>query len=642
MIFFKNMMDGEKISIKNKALVISLVLMLFLILGAVSAADTNVSDIQNSNENVNVDLNEDNDILESTSDDNLQDNEEKTNLSSTEGENSVASPENNDVVASQESEVLGDAEASMKVVSPSVIVNKEAFSVRLTDANGNGLANKEVKFSLNGGHFTRYTDASGYANLKLNLQTKYYTIHYMFNEAGYTTVKGNSTFLVVSDNQPTFAASTYIAYRGFMNPYTVALSVDGVKLADKRIKLTLDGKTYYRTTDADGKAVLNIFLSPGTYVVRYIFDAQDGLKKASGCKTIIVRQGMPITITSASSLTMPEMVSTPYKVKVLDARGNPVNGKIIFKIKGKSYTRTIGSDGIASVNIKLPQGTYKIASYHNKDSLYNYRYLSKDIKTVQVTKDHGFWIFGSDMNNVNLNTLNQYGTKHIFLNYYALELYGKANVEKFISKANNYGMKVHIWMQVFYDGNWISPVNSDGSYKYSFFNSKINEAKSYAAIKGVAGVHMDYLRFPGTAYKHQNGVEAINYFTKQLATAVHKVNSKLIVSAAVMPEVSSNKYYYGQDIPTLSKYLDVIVPMIYKGNYEAGTSWIKSTTAAFVKQSNGAKIWTGLQAYRSDDDVTKLSSTELYKDAKAAMEGGAAGVISFRWGVSNYIKFHTL
>ena len=34
-----------------------------------------------------------------------------------------------------------------------------------------------------------------------------------------------------------------------------------------------------------------------------------------------------------------------------------------------------------------------------------------------------------------------------------------------------------------------------------------------------------------------------------------------------MPEGSSNSYYYGQDYSQMSKYLDFIVPMIYKGNY---------------------------------------------------------------------------
>ena len=109
-----------------------------------------------------------------------------------------------------------------------------------------------------------------------------------------------------------------------------------------------------------------------------------------------------------------------------------------------------------------------------------------------------------------------------------------------------------------------------------------------------------------------------------------------------MPEPKMMHYYYGQDVPTLSKYLDVLIPMIYKGNYNAGTSWIKSTTETFVKQSNGAHVWAGLQGYNSDSDVTNLLPSELRGDAEAAYAGGAKGIIVFRWGVTNFVDFDEL
>ena len=109
-----------------------------------------------------------------------------------------------------------------------------------------------------------------------------------------------------------------------------------------------------------------------------------------------------------------------------------------------------------------------------------------------------------------------------------------------------------------------------------------------------------------------------------------------------MPEPSSMKKYYAQDIPTMSKYVDVIVPMVYKGNYHAGTKWIKSVTKAFAKQSKKAKIWTGLQTYKSDSKLNKLSAKELMGDADAAALGGAYGVMLFRYGLINYINFNNV
>ena len=121
---------------------------------------------------------------------------------------------------------------------------------------------------------------------------------------------------------------------------------------------------------------------------------------------------------------------------------------------------------------------------------------------------------------------------------------------------------------------------------------------------------------------------------------MRKVSPNCIVSAAVMPEPGMMDYYYGQDVSEMSKYLDVIVPMAYKGNYGKNTEWIKYVTSAFNLESNGAQIWTGLQAYKSDSNVVKLSTSALLKDAKAAIEGGAKGVVLFRIGVTHYLNFN--
>ena len=63
------------------------------------------------------------------------------------------------------------------------------------------------------------------------------------------------------------------------------------------------------------------------------------------------------------------------------------------------------------------------------------------------------------------------------------------------------------------------------------FTEKINEAKSYANIKGVSGIHLDYLRYPGTAYKTTGGTAAISAFTKQITEAIHNIYSNIIVES---------------------------------------------------------------------------------------------------------------
>ena len=82
------------------------------------------------------------------------------------------------------------------------------------------------------------------------------------------------------------------------------------------------------------------------------------------------------------------------------------------------------------------------------------------------------------------------------------------------------------------------------------------------------------------------------------------------------------------------------LPMVYKGNYGQDTSWITSVTRTFVDQSNGAQVWCGLQSYHSDSNAIKLSHKALLKDAKAAKNGGANGIVLFRFGISCNFNFN--
>ena len=238
------------------------------------------------------------------------------------------------------------------------------------------------------------------------------------------------------------------------------------------------------------------------------------------------------------------------------------------------------------------------------------------------------------MENVKLKDLSKTGVTDLLLNYYAFEIYDRKKVVSFISEASKLNIRVHIWMQTFYkDGKWINPKNYN-------FNSIITEAKNYASISGVAGVHLDYLRYPEKAYNVDGGTDAINKFIGLAVNAVHNINSKCIISAAIMPETTTSKHDYGQDYEVISKYFDAVIPMIYKGNYRQNTDWIKRTTKWYVENSKGAAIvQAGLQIYKSDDDIAKLSLTELNGDAKAAINEDANGVILFRWGLSNSPNF---
>ena len=467
------------------------------------------------------------------------------------------------------------------------------------------------------------------------------------------TTTQNNTNTNNQISQSKIKGSNYVAYTGVKNPYKVVLTLNNVPLANKNIKFVIKGKTYYKKTNNNGEAILNINLKKGTYTINYYFAGETHTRPSKGSSKIYVKKGMPTHFKRISSTNYFSKIIKPFKVKLLDSRGKALyNKKIVFKVNNKKYTRRTNKKGIASISINLKQGTYKVTYSFKKTATYKKASGSSKIHVKTYikpykelgNKNNGVWLRSSDMNYIDLDKLAKYGINHIFLNAKAVTQYGKNKIESFISTAKTKGINIHIWMQIFKSNEkWESPVTSSGTYKYNLINSKIELAKQYASIKGVAGINFDYLRFPGNAYKYKNGINAINSFVGDCSIKIREVNSKVIVSASVMAEsMTSMKTAYGQDIPTLSKYLDVIIPMAYKGNYKKDGSWIQKVTNNFVKNSKGAQTWTGLQTYVSDNDLSKLSSKELLTDVRLALMGGANGIVLFRHGLTNYVDFNTV
>ena len=619
------------INIKYKSVLIICIFLAVLSLNAVCASDINQTNDKIAIEN-------DIDTQSIANDVDVQSVANNTDVGDLQGE--ILSADSN---AQQVLSKAKTVSTKSKTSSASVYVKDSKFSIQILYKNGTGIANQKVQLEVKNKIKNLTTNSKGYVYYKLTAKGTY-AVSYSFKANGFSPLSGSKTITVVGDSKSKLTGSSYVAYVGYQNQYVVKLQTGGIKLPNKKVIFKVKGKSYTRTTNSKGQATLDINLAKGTYTIKYSFKGVTNAKAASGSSKITVKKGVPTKIVRVNDISYVHKVSAPFTVIYKDTRGKPIiHHTIIFEINGKSYLKKTDDNGMVTFNVNQKCGVYNVHVWS-----YNTQVLKKSSKNFKIivksssAKNNGFWLFGSDMKKVDLNKMVGYGVNNIFLNYYAIELYGKGDVADFATQAKSLGINVHIWMQAFNDGGWISPVNKDGTYKYSYFNSVIKKAKEYASIRGVAGIHFDYLRFPGTAYKYANGVSAINYFTKTACNELHKLNSNLIVSAAIMPEPSSNKYYYGQDIPTISKYLDVIIPMVYKGNYNKDASWIKSVTSTFVSQSNGADVWTGLQGYASDSNVKKLSASTLKNDAIYAGLGGANGVIIFRYSLFNFIDFNNL
>ena len=245
------------------------------------------------------------------------------------------------------------------------------------------------------------------------------------------------------------------------------------------------------------------------------------------------------------------------------------------------------------------------------------------------------WVWSTSYDSIDPAALKNAGYTDIFV-YTKQTTDGISKLNQFINKFSGSGIRVHAWISCFVDiyGNWI--VAHDTTRQQSvrvFIYNIINTCPE------VDGIHLDYVRYGGTAYKYgvTFSTNTITNFVSSVNNLVNAENPSILLSAAVMPERDLNDDYYGQNYAALSPYLDFMTPMIYKGSYNQNTAWIGSTTKWIVEHSSTV-IVSGLQTYRSDSNPTPLPLSEMEGDAKIALANGSQGFAMFRYGliVSNF------
>ncbi|AMK14583.1 right-handed parallel beta-helix repeat-containing protein [Methanobrevibacter olleyae] len=135
----------------------------------------------------------------------------------------------------------------------------------------------------------------------------------------------------------------------------------GIPLAKKTIKLNLDGKTYIKTTDANGKVKLKIKLSSEkTYTITVSFDGDEEYNKTSAKAKIVVKKTSQKIISSNKAFAPNK--SNYYSITLKDGNNKVIANKYVkFIINKKTYTVKTNSKGIAKIKIKLSKKkTYKI------------------------------------------------------------------------------------------------------------------------------------------------------------------------------------------------------------------------------------------------------------------------------------------
>ena len=273
---------------------------------------------------------------------------------------------------------------------------------------------------------------------------------------------------------------------------------------------------------------------------------------------------------------------------------------------------------------------------------------------VERPNTNAIWLWGTHMMEAPVAEWAEKGYGHILLNEAAFTQWGEDTVYSFIADCEKLGMTVHVWFQAFYEkGKWICPVDDEThQIKQDYYDKVVARAVDYAK-KGVAGIHLDYIRYGGTAYKHDypesRATFHITEFCRQLNKAVKPINPNIILSAALMPEINS-EYYYGQNPMQMGKYLDILMPMVYRYGYageDKPLSWVEEVCNWFTANSGGAQVWAGIQTYtldltRTNEHPIEMCADSILADCKDIVNTNAHGIVLFRHGLGQFPDVHGL
>ena len=248
---------------------------------------------------------------------------------------------------------------------------------------------KVIKFKVNGKTYKAKTNKKGIATLKLpSLKNGVYTVKYSFAKDGsYKASSTSSKVTVIPSKTPTYTVkSTKKFGHGAGTSFKVALTSGSVALSGKKVTLTLDGKTYTKTTNSKGIVSLPIDLDVGNYTVSYSNKAESKINAKTGSCAINVFERPASSVNWKSSTSFNEGTQS-VKLLVLDSNNKAISGgNVKITINSKTYTAKTSSNGYVTFSAVFPDGKYAVSYSFDGDNSNAPSSGSTTLNVQKVTK----------------------------------------------------------------------------------------------------------------------------------------------------------------------------------------------------------------------------------------------------------------
>ena len=181
---------------------------------------------------------------------------------------------------------------------------------------------------------------------------------------------------------PTLIANDFVKRYGDKSKFYISLiDTAGNPVANASIAMKIDGVSYSRSTDKNGKASLDINQKPGKYILTAV-DLLTGLEMSYNI-TVLQPKKSTLKIVANKKTFLTTTKTKKYTIALKDNAGKAIKKATVYlKVGGKTYKATTNSKGKATFKITsfLKKGSYKATVVYDGSIIYN-----KVTKSVKLT-----------------------------------------------------------------------------------------------------------------------------------------------------------------------------------------------------------------------------------------------------------------
>lgn len=341
----------------DKKVLMILFVFLFINIVAVSAADSNSTDIVESDNNDSFEL--------------------KEQLNSEDTPSEINTTGN-------DSETFQKTTPQIQIDSKNVY-SKDTLEISLISSDGKVLKAKKLTAIINNKKHSLKTNSKGIAKLKINLPAKNYNLKISFDgDDDYNNISKTFKIKVIKLKTKIVESANFVVKGNYL--YFYLFDNYGDSVARKKITIKFNGKTYNKKSNSKGRVGLKIKNSNSRYSIKVKYNGDKQYKSYSKNLKFYVTSSRLIKIENTKLLTK------GFMRVYLKVNGKAVSKKVILTVGGKKLTKKANSEGIAVFKPKAKEGHYtvkaKVGKYYSARHMKCYDEDVKDpLKEAIPTKN---------------------------------------------------------------------------------------------------------------------------------------------------------------------------------------------------------------------------------------------------------------